>query len=176
MLFLALVLLSFSFSKADHEIDILDLACGSAFFNLTQKIINQSQAFTPEDTAILLFSGKRPFDLGSKEMCDLTPGMSYKVAIPLLLPSTYIGVCVYDFCRAEFLNQAEEQLMPYLEQVAPQLAQFQLLFYDEEATQDMRDRQHTGFTLVTHLLYLLIAICLIGVAVEYSKCLDRPLE
>ena len=40
----------------------------------------------------------------------------------------------------------------------------------------MQDRQHTGFSLVTHLLYLLIAICLIGVAVEYSKCLDKPAD
>ena len=38
----------------------------------------------------------------------------------------------------------------------------------------MQDRQHTGFSLVTHLLYLLFVICFIGIAVEYSKCLDKP--
>lgn len=40
----------------------------------------------------------------------------------------------------------------------------------------MQDRQHTGFSLVTHLLYVLIAICFIGIAVEYSKCMDRPAD
>ncbi len=40
----------------------------------------------------------------------------------------------------------------------------------------MQDAQSTGFTLVTHLLYLLVAIGAIGISVEYTKCLDRPAD
>ena len=47
-------------------------------------------------------------------MCDLTPGMAYKVVVPEGVPSQ-IGVCIYDYCRAVFLNQAEQVLLPILE-------------------------------------------------------------
>lgn len=62
---LGLLVLCLASTKAEHEIDILDVTCGSAIFNLTQKIMTQNANFTIEDTAILIFSGKRPFDLGS---------------------------------------------------------------------------------------------------------------
>lgn len=44
---LLLVVLCFSSTYAEHEIDILDVACAGAFYNLTQKLMNQNSTFTP---------------------------------------------------------------------------------------------------------------------------------
>ncbi len=72
--------------------------------------------FTLEDTSILMFSGKGPFDMGSKEMCDLIPTMAFKVAqivTPFGIPGS-LGVCIYGNCTARFLNQAENLILPII--------------------------------------------------------------
>ena len=166
-------------SSAQDTLDILDAACLADVLNLANKLTNQNQTFTPEDTALFMFSGKRMFDLGSKEMCALTPNVTFKVisaTIPQYNLATYQGLCIYEECRASFLNDLKPYIQPFIgnsSSIAYLLANG-VLVHDEQDLQDMRDRQYTGFTLVTHLLYLLLAVGFIGIAVEFSKCLDKP--
>ena len=66
-------------------------------------------------------------------MCDLTPGMTFKIAEPKIMGGVYIGVCIYDYCRAEFLNQAESAAIPIIEQLYPDFAkyaQYEVTFFD----------------------------------------------
>ena len=53
---------------------------------------------------IVLFSGKSAFDMGSKEMCDLVPGVHYLIANFNLQSIAYIGLCIYDECSAQYFN------------------------------------------------------------------------
>ena len=110
-------------------------------------------------------------------MCDLTPNMTYKVMStfePTYKMNMYLGLCIYDSCRARFLNSMEAILLPIIANFTAIGNIPTLTVHDTEDVEKMQERQQTGFSLVTHLLYLLLAIGFIGIAVEYSKCLDKP--
>ena len=50
---------------------------------------NQNEKF------VALFSGKSILDMGSKELCDIFPTVSYLVADTTLLKSAFIGLCIF---------------------------------------------------------------------------------
>lgn len=50
-------------------------------------------------------------------MCHLTPNMTYKVVssyVPELKMPMYLGLCIYGYCKASFLNTLEGFIAPFL--------------------------------------------------------------
>ena len=126
---------------------------------------------TAQDTSIVLFSGKGPFDFGVKEFCIQVPDMHFMIAeIPVpIIPGMLspIGFCVYGNCTAKYLTSMEHIVAPIIGNLTnnSMIATMNIAFKDEEFTKDMQEERSTGFALVKHLIYLLLIICIIGIAV-----------
>ena len=59
----------------------------------------------------MLFSGKSPFDFGSKEMCDIVPGVHFLTINLDRQDVAYIGLCIYEECKEEYINSVEDQVL-----------------------------------------------------------------
>ena len=60
----------------------------------------------PTDLGVLLFTGKGLYDMGTKEICEISPGLRYLMASPQ--QPTFIGVCIYEECSVDTLNTMTE--------------------------------------------------------------------
>lgn len=166
--------------SSQGSFDPRDVACFFEVTALATKVAGGMVNITQQDSSIVLFSGKAPFDLGVKEFCQLVPGMKFMIAeVPIpMIPNMVspIGFCIYGNCTAKYLTSVEHVVAPIIANLTnnSMIANLNLAFKDEGDTEVMQEERATGFALVKHLIYLLLIICIIGIAVEYTKCMDRP--
>ena len=148
----------------------MDAECNTALTRLRDVLTLNTLPTNPQDIQLMLYSGKQPFDLGSKSLCELNPEMQY-MTISGAMGGTplYIGVCMYHQCSATYLNENKDVTLDAISTLLGTTISVDFEFHDEKEPNDLKKEQIIGFIFTLFIILILVGLTILGTLVEHTS-------